>query len=112
MNLAYSYSANFNDYTFTLICESTYFLLQISVKIATSFLNDLKQMLLFGTKKSIKMKIFLAVTPEKTIPEIADSFNPALNNSLSLLCAFINYSLWKEVPNRINLFLVMTENLF
>ena len=58
-------------------------------------------MLLFGTKKSIKMKIFLAVTPEKTIPEIADSFNPALNDSLSLLCAFINYSLWKEVPNRI-----------
>ena len=56
--------------------------------------------------------MFLAVTPEKTIPEIADSFNPALNNSLSLLCAFINYSLWKEVPNRINLFLVMTENLF
>lgn len=56
--------------------------------------------------------MFLAVTPEKTIPEIADSFNPALNNSLSLLCAFINYSLWKEVPNRTNLFLVMTENLF
>ena len=108
MNLAYSYGANFNDYTFTLICESTYFLLQISVKIATSFLNDLKQMLLFGTTKSIKMKIFL----EKTIPEIADSFNPALNDSLSLLCAFINYSLWKEVPNRINLFLVMTENIF
>ena len=64
-------------------------------------------MLLFGTKKSIKMKMFLAVTPE-----IADSFNPSLNNSLSLLCAFINYSLWKEVPNRINLFLVMMENLF
>ena len=69
-------------------------------------------MLLFGTKKSIKMKMFLAVTPEKTIPEIADSFNPSLNNSLSLLCAFINYSLWKEVPNRINLFLVMMENYF
>lgn len=58
------------------------------------------------------MKMFLAVTPEKTIPEIADSFNPSLNNSLSLLCAFINYSLWKEVPNRINLFLVMMENYF
>lgn len=69
-------------------------------------------MLPFGTKKSIKMKMFLAVTPEKTIPEITDSFNPSLNNSLSLLCAFINYSLWKEVPNRINLFLVMMENLF
>ena len=69
-------------------------------------------MLLFGTKKSIKMKNFLAVTPEKTIPEIANGFNSSLNNSLSLLCAFINYSLWKEVPNRINLFLVMTENLF
>jgi len=69
-------------------------------------------MLLFGTKKSIKMKNFLAVTSEKAIPEIADGFNPTLNNSLSLLCAFINYSLWKEVPNRINLFLVMTENLF
>lgn len=58
------------------------------------------------------MKMFLAVTPEKTIPEIADSFNPSLNNSLSLLCAFINYSLGKEVPNRINLFLVMMENYF
>ena len=69
-------------------------------------------MLLFGTMKSINMKTFLAVTREKAIPEIADGFNPALNNSLSLLCAFINYSLWKEVPNRINLFLVMTENLF
>ena len=83
-------------YTFTLICESTYFLLQIPVKMATLSLNDLKKMLLFGTKKSIKMNIFLAVTPEKTIPEIADGFNPALNNSLSMLCAFINYSLWKE----------------
>ena len=66
-------------------------------------LNDLKKMLLFGTKKSIKMNIFLAVTPEKTIPEIADGFNPALNNSLSLLFALINYSSWKEVPSRINL---------
>ena len=110
--MAYSYSANFNDYTFTLICESTYILLQIPVKMATLFLNDLKKMVLFGTKKSIKMKNVLAVTREKTIPEIADDFNPALNNSLSLLCAFINYLLWKEVPNRINLFLVMTENLF
>ena len=41
-------------------------------------------MLLFGTKKSIKMKTFLAVIREKAIPEIAVGFNPALNNSEGL----------------------------